>query len=42
MDMHLKAVDIATLMKRQEILKILRAKQLTGVRCGRTIACGVG
>jgi hypothetical protein len=41
-DTRLKAVDIAFVMVQQEILEILRGKMLTGVRCGRTIACGVG
>ena len=41
-DTWLKAVDIALLMGRKEIYYILRKKDLRGVRCGRTIACGVG
>ena len=39
---ELRAMDIANVMGKQEIAGILRGKGLTGVRCGRTIACGVG
>ena len=41
-DTQLRAVDIADVMDKQKIAGILRRKGLTGVRCGRTIACGVG
>jgi len=38
----LNAVDVAVLMGRKRIYRILMEKNLRGVRCGRTIACGVG
>ena len=41
MDTHINAVDIAVLMKRNQILDILEGKGLKGVRHGGTIACGV-
>ena len=42
MHTQLKAVDIAVLMGKYNIRNILEGGELTGVRCGRTIACSVG